>query len=735
MKQINKYDCAIRNLGYDKFFVHFWTNLQLKIYKEQYTTCAVPTISFDATGGVCRKIQRYGNNYSNSIFLYEGIMKIKDQNFSVLSMLSEQHDSISISVWLKRWIQCGVKPPKVSITDQSLALMSATVQAFTQYESLEKYLQICYLLCRGNKDIEIPQCFIRNDVNHFVHLITQWKPLKNARYQRTKQLFVRSLALLITCDSIKNAEQILEAIFIVAMSKYDRPIVSNFDTQKQDTHCRLSKIFLQSKISSSSFNADSLIIESENSDEQQTSEFDSFDSFDELNSFKDWTKLLATKCEKKIDGIEGEFDNAQYTPEIVPMIINCMKLFPCWSNIMVNVFNYGENIASSSRVESNFNNIKNRIFKNDNLPIRVDDFVERLVDFYRGDHLILQTKKDDELSKVHLIEEPVCSSLSSDKSSKTINRDDIITNTLVQCIACQNGDFPTGLHRCNTCNKAVHVFGCSIEDPSSEEGCGQNRICLSCSAKDELDKEKNAIENWRNKGSTSPSKSRSAKSYLVKQTGFEYLELNNIKPVNEIALLRNGSCFQNKPLFVPGFDKVLLSNTCSADSIFSVLAVSVTESENFRKYFTEGKELHRTADFVKKMIGNRPTKDMYRDRVYLLALHFITESEEIVGGIRLFNTVDTAASMSEKLLENMPSYKRSNRCQNSICFNPERNSEGVVITIYGVDGNIQLQQEMNKFFQPLTKLCVAINCNCLRDEVTEPTNHILLELLSIPKGK
>lgn len=166
-------------------------------------------------------------------------------------------------------------------------------------------------------------------------------------------------------------------------------------------------------------------------------EFDSFDSFNELNSFKDWAKLLTTKCEEKINGIEGEFDIAQYTPEIVPMVINCMKLFPCWSNIMVNVFNYGEKFASSSRVESNFNNIKNRIFKNEgyHLPIRMDDFVEQLVYFYKGNHLILQTKKDDELSKVHFTEEPVCSSLSSDKSSKTINNDDIITNTLVQCIA------------------------------------------------------------------------------------------------------------------------------------------------------------------------------------------------------------------------------------------------------------------------------------------------------------
>jgi hypothetical protein len=245
--------------------VHFWTNLQLKIYKEQYTKFAVPTISFDAIGDVCKKIKKCGNNYSSSIFLYEVVMKVIDQRFTVISMLSEQHDNISISLWLKRWLQCGLKPPKVTITDQYLALISA----FTEYDSLEQYLQICFLLCRGDKDIEIPTCFIRNDVNHFVHLISQLKPLKTSRYQRTKQLFVRSIALLITCNSVKNAEQILEAIFIVAMSKYDGQIVSNVDTLKQDTQCSKSKKFLQSLISSNSANVDSLINELENSNEEQ----------------------------------------------------------------------------------------------------------------------------------------------------------------------------------------------------------------------------------------------------------------------------------------------------------------------------------------------------------------------------------------------------------------------------------------------------------------------------------
>jgi len=109
--------------------------------------------SFYATGGVCKKIKINDNTYSNSIFLYEGVMQIKDQRFTVMSMLSEKHDNVSIYMWLKRWLRCEVKPPKISIT-QSLALMSATV-TFTQYDSLEKYIEVCFLLARGKK-IEIP---------------------------------------------------------------------------------------------------------------------------------------------------------------------------------------------------------------------------------------------------------------------------------------------------------------------------------------------------------------------------------------------------------------------------------------------------------------------------------------------------------------------------------------------------------------------------------------------------
>jgi len=107
-----------------------------------------------------------------------------------------------------------------------------------------------------------------------------------------------------------------------------------------------------------------------------------------------------------------------------------------------------------------------------------------------------------------------------------------------------------------------------------------------------------------------------------------------------------------------------------------------------------------------------------------------------VGDIMLINIIDTAASMCEKLLENMPSYTRFDRCQNNICFEKEISLAGkVVITLLGVDGSIDLQKEMDKLFQSYTKLCVTFNCNCLREVVTKPTDHIVVELLSIPKGK
>jgi len=128
-------------------------------------------MQFDATGGCCRKIKRLEQHQSSHLFLYEGVLEIENKTFTALSMVSEQHDNLAISTWLDRWLRCGVRAPKMTVCDQSLALMSALVKSFTQFKSLEEYLGTYFKLVSNGTNENIPFCYIRNDVNHFIHLI------------------------------------------------------------------------------------------------------------------------------------------------------------------------------------------------------------------------------------------------------------------------------------------------------------------------------------------------------------------------------------------------------------------------------------------------------------------------------------------------------------------------------------------------------------------------------------
>lgn len=293
-------------------------------------------------------------------------------------------------------VKCSVKAPKMVVSDQSLALMSALVQSFTQYDSLEQYLQISFQSVMNTGPNNMPLCYIRNDINHFVKLITQWSPLNKSKFPRTKQLFVRSMTLLIYCTTMEETKKILEAIFKVALSKYDGPLLVRIDNSVE-TPCAISKKYLQYLISNKlSYlqTFDHLIEENVcvNINDEESNYYEN--SSDESgSSFMNWALLIANKCKLEIETIEGEYDNAQFIPELVPLIVKAMKLYPCWSGIMRKSFGYGDATVSSSREECNFNQLKNRVFEVDKLPIRVDDFVEKLILYYNGDNLLLQNSK------------------------------------------------------------------------------------------------------------------------------------------------------------------------------------------------------------------------------------------------------------------------------------------------------------------------------------------------------
>jgi len=72
----------------------------------------------------------------------------------------------------------------------------------------------------------------------------------------------------------------------------------------------------------------------------------------------------------------------------VPIIIKCLKLFPLWSGIMIPIFGYGEEVASSATVESSFKKLKQLTFKSIELPTNLEIFLENHVLSLKGASII-----------------------------------------------------------------------------------------------------------------------------------------------------------------------------------------------------------------------------------------------------------------------------------------------------------------------------------------------------------
>lgn len=81
---------------------------------------------------------------------------------------------------------------------------------------------------------------------------------------------------------------------------------------------------------------------------------------------------------------EGTAINACYNPDFAKILKT--RLIPyvvLWSGVMRLHFQIGEEIATSSSVESAFADLKNRAFKNQ-LPMRADKFVYEHLDYLDG---------------------------------------------------------------------------------------------------------------------------------------------------------------------------------------------------------------------------------------------------------------------------------------------------------------------------------------------------------------
>lgn len=67
--RFNKLAGIIHNIGLDPFYIHYWENYQLDVYRA-YATSQSACVYIDATGSIVKKIRKPDNSNSKHIFLY-----------------------------------------------------------------------------------------------------------------------------------------------------------------------------------------------------------------------------------------------------------------------------------------------------------------------------------------------------------------------------------------------------------------------------------------------------------------------------------------------------------------------------------------------------------------------------------------------------------------------------------------------------------------------------------------
>lgn len=241
MKREDQFKNVIRDIGCDPFYVHYHCAEQIHLYRAYCNSTDIPKLVIDATDSVVKAFQKLGAEKTKSLYLYEALVydELKNQNFTVTNMISERHTSIEISNWLLKWISCDIKKPKESVCDNSLALLSAIVQSFTQYTSLNDYVRVCFDMLTNNIPSDshlVPRCFVRIDVAHFIKICCKWTPLKTVS-RRVREIVLRCVGLLIKCQSLLEVRSLLFSMFVVFTNETDGMNLEN----DQETACEFHK--------------------------------------------------------------------------------------------------------------------------------------------------------------------------------------------------------------------------------------------------------------------------------------------------------------------------------------------------------------------------------------------------------------------------------------------------------------------------------------------------------------
>lgn len=168
---------SIHQIGDDPFFVQYWSEEQMVIYKLAIKNDPFAFMTIDASGGFCKKIKLPNGEKSPHIFLYQCICVTTDVSFPEFQMLSMRQDAVIITMFFSDLLRLGAPKPRLIVCDFSRAILIAIVRTFADCSDLSHYMQRCYNFSVLKISDQLPTCYMRLDVSHLIAMVAIW-PLK-----------------------------------------------------------------------------------------------------------------------------------------------------------------------------------------------------------------------------------------------------------------------------------------------------------------------------------------------------------------------------------------------------------------------------------------------------------------------------------------------------------------------------------------------------------------------------
>lgn len=310
------------------------------------------------------------------------------------------------------------------------------------------------------------------------------------------------------------------------------------------------------------------------------------------------------KHEVEDDSDEGDLENerdnsAYYKPNLAKKLLELCRSLPIWSAIMNKPFSYGNSTESSASSEYMFNDLKNRIFKHETLPMTVDLFLPQHIISINGSTKIIHAKETQTVQfsnkeKIH-----------DDKIIKKLKDADEVHNV-------------------------------------------QNNVSEALSTNE-------ASENWRGQA-TQPKKKR--RNYLDPDPAI--LKYGDTKTKNKVVgILKNATSLTLKAIKISK-NHYTLTNTCSFDAIIQILFISYVDSGIYATFVDDNSSL-LIFELIRNGIRDGITVQTYRKRAMILKNLFEPELTNAPNHF-VVNAATTAFYMISQLFHEFPSIKEIKNC-------------------------------------------------------------------------